>query len=131
MFLYIIVKKEEEVFFMNRLKQLRLEKNITQEELAFQLHTSQQRISKLERHLIPLNEDMIESCVKIFGVTADYLLGISDVQVEIELDLSCPRELPDVQLQELLYYFGSLNESQREMLLGITKVIANESKTFL
>lgn len=116
---------------MNRLKQLRLEKNITQEELAFQLHTSQQRISKLERHLIPLNEDMIERCVKIFGVTADYLLGISDVQVEIELDLSCPKELPDVQLQELLYYFGSLNERQREMLLGITKVIANESKTFL
>ena len=116
---------------MNRIKQLRLEKNITQEELAFQLQTSQQRISKLERHMIPLSEGMIERCVEIFGVTADYLLGISDVQVEVEIGLSCPKELPDVQLQELLYYFGSLNDKQRKLLLGITKVIADESKTFI
>lgn len=116
---------------MNRLRQLRIERNITQEELAFQLHTTQQRISKLERHLIPLSEPMIERCVKIFGVTADYLLGISDVQVEIELGFPCPKELPDVQLQEMFYYFASLNEEQREMLLEITKVIAGGSKTYL
>ena len=107
---------------MNRLKQLRIEKNITQEELAFQLHTSQQRISKLERHLIPLSEPMIERCVKIFGVTADYLLGISDVQVEIELGISCPNEF--------LYYFGALDEKKRELLLGIAKVIADETECY-
>ena len=115
---------------MNRLKQLRIEKNITQEELAFQLHTSQQRISKLERHLIPLSEPMIERCVKIFGVTADYLLGISDVQVEIELGISCPNEVPDVQLQEFLYYFGALDEKKRELLVGIAKVIADETECY-
>lgn len=115
---------------MNRLKQLRIERNITQEELAFLLHTSQQRISKLERHLIPLSEPMIERCVKIFGVTADYLLGISDVQVEIELGISCPKEVPDVQLQEFLYYFGTLDEKKRELLLGIVKVIADETDRF-
>ena len=68
---------------MNRLRQLREERHITQEELAFELNTSQQRISKIERQLVPMGEEMIRNCARFFGVTADYLLGISDVQMQI------------------------------------------------
>ncbi len=39
---------------MSRMKQLREEKDITQEELAFVLDISQQRISKIERNKAPL-----------------------------------------------------------------------------
>ena len=46
---------------MNRLRQLREERHITQEELAFELNTSQQRISKIERQLVPMGEEMIRT----------------------------------------------------------------------
>ena len=52
------------------------------------------------------------------------------MQVEIELGISCPNELPDVQLQEFLYYFGALDEKKRELLLGIAKVIADETECY-
>ena len=57
---------------MNRLKQLREERNITQEELAFQLNTSQQRISKIERQRAPMGEKLIRDGARFFGVTANY-----------------------------------------------------------
>ncbi len=66
---------------MNRLRQLRVERHLTQEELAFELDTTQQNISKLERQLTPMGEQMIIKSARFFGVTADYLLGISDVKL--------------------------------------------------
>ena len=44
---------------MNRLRQLRVERHLTQEELAFELDTTQQNISKIERQLTPMGEQMI------------------------------------------------------------------------
>lgn len=110
---------------MNRLKQLREERNITQEELAFQLNTSQQRISKIERQLVPMGEQMIKDCVRFFGVTADYLLGISDVQVEIGVSLSRGNGIPDGSMQDIIYYYASFDQPQRELMKEITKAIAN------
>lgn len=110
---------------MNRLRQLREERNITQEELAFQLNTSQQRISKIERQLVPMGETLIRDCVRFFGVTADYLLGISDVQIEIAVSLSNTDGLPDDFLQDILYYYVSFNKSGRKLLKEIAKAIAN------
>ena len=63
---------------MNRIKKLREEKKITQEELAFQLETSQQRISKLENQQVLMTEDFIIRCAEYFGVSTDYLLGLED-----------------------------------------------------
>lgn len=110
---------------MNRLRQLREERNITQEELAFQLNTSQQRISKIERQLVPMGETLIRDCARFFGVTADYLLGISDVQIEIAVSLSNTGGLPDDFLQDILYYYVSFDMSERKLLKEIAKSIAN------
>lgn len=51
--------------------------------MAFQLNTSQQKISKIERQRAPMGEKLIRDSARFFGVTTDYLLGISDIQVEI------------------------------------------------
>ena len=109
--------------FMNRLRQLREERHITQEELAFELNTSQQRISKIERQLVPMGEEMIKNSARFFGVTSDYLLGISDVQVQIGIELSNTRELLDGPMQDILYFYQSFDERKRNLIREIAKVI--------
>lgn len=110
---------------MNRLRQLRVERHITQEELAHQLKTSQQQVSKIERYMVPMNEKMIKACVDFFGVTADYLLGISDVQVEIGIGITEPDGGMNVEMRELLYYYESLDPERRKLFRRIAKVVAD------
>ncbi|MCI8792934.1 MAG: helix-turn-helix transcriptional regulator [Eubacterium sp.] len=110
---------------MNRLRQLRVERHLTQEELAFELDTTQQNISKIERQLTPMGEQMIIKSARFFGVTADYLLGISDVKYEIAISLSHSHELPDAALRDILSHYDSLNRPQRELIREIIKVVAD------
>ena len=110
---------------MNRLRQLREEQHITQEELAFQLGTSQQNISKIECQHVSMGEEMIIGAAKFFGVTTDYLLGISDVKFEIEISLSPSHEVPDAALRDILSYYQSFDEPYRDLMRDITKVIAD------
>lgn len=58
------------------LKDLRLEKNLTQKQLADILGIRQENVSKYENELLDLNTDMIAKICKYFDITADYLLGI-------------------------------------------------------
>lgn len=64
--------------FSERLKELRLEKNLSQRELAKELNISQAAIARWESNLhIPNIENAI-MIVTYFGVTTDYLLGLDD-----------------------------------------------------
>lgn len=62
---------------MNRIKDLRKEKNMKQGALAAALHISQQTISSYETEARQMDTDTIRRLCEIFGVTADYLLGFS------------------------------------------------------
>lgn len=59
------------------LKELRLERNLTQTQLAEHLGTTQKNISKYELEVYDLSTDMIQRICKFFNVSADYLLGIT------------------------------------------------------
>lgn len=61
-----------------RIKELRLERGLTQTELAKELGVTQKNISKYELELLDLNTQMICKLCKFFSVSADYLLGLSD-----------------------------------------------------
>lgn len=65
---------------MNRLRQVREAHNMTQKELADSLKLQSSVISKYERGAVSLTGDMIRQLCDIFDCSADYLLGISDVQ---------------------------------------------------
>lgn len=65
------------VILMNKLKQLREEKGMKQLELAAILSVSQNTISRYECGERDLGTDTIAILCRIFGCTADYLLGIS------------------------------------------------------
>lgn len=64
--------------FYERIRALREDNELKQEDIAQKLNTNQKRISRLELNLSqPTVNDIIEYC-KIFNVSADYILGISD-----------------------------------------------------
>ena len=61
-----------------RIRELRIEKGLTQTQLAEILNTTQKSISKYETEFIDLNTNVIISLCKFFNVSADYLLGLTD-----------------------------------------------------
>lgn len=62
----------------NKIKELRIKHNFTQEELAEQLNISSQAVSKWENGISLPDIAQIVPLVNIFGITSDELLGISD-----------------------------------------------------
>lgn len=59
-----------------RLKLLRVEAGFTQAEIAARLGISQQMYSKLENTDTPLDSIRLTKLCNLYGVSADYILGI-------------------------------------------------------
>ncbi len=66
------------ILFNERLKELRIEKDLSQTELAKELNVSQRSISSWETGFRQPDFETLEQLAKYFGVTTDYLLGLSD-----------------------------------------------------
>ncbi len=71
--------------FNERLKELRAFTNphLTQEEVGLQTGMSQRKISRLETGAIKPTPDEIVTLCKFYKVSADYLLGITNIYKEI------------------------------------------------
>ncbi len=63
---------------MNRIRELRKARGMTQEELTVKLRVQRQTLSKYETGAIPLTDDTINILTDFFGVSTDYLLGKSN-----------------------------------------------------
>ena len=63
---------------MNRVKELREEMGWTQKYLGSVLNVKNSAISKYENGRATLTEDTIIKLAKLFNVTSDYILGLSD-----------------------------------------------------
>lgn len=64
--------------FNERLRGLREDKDINQTQLGILLNMSQKKISRLEtKQTEPTPEEIIQIC-KLFKVSADYILGLTD-----------------------------------------------------
>ena len=66
-----------------RLKQLRKESKITQEQLAKYLNVDQSMITKLENGTRSLNVSMIEKICNLFGCSDAYLMGVDDAYIPL------------------------------------------------
>ena len=67
-----------EVVFSERLKELRIEKNVGQVELAKQINVSKGIISLWENNLREPKLSNLIALAKYFDVTIDYLVGLSN-----------------------------------------------------
>lgn len=65
---------------MNKIKQLRLAKGMKQAELAYLLNCTTATVSKYELSQRDIDSMTINRLCDIFGCTADYLLGRSDLE---------------------------------------------------
>lgn len=75
---------------MNRIKQLRKEKKITQIRLSIELEVSQETISAYEKGKYFPSAKSLLKLRDIFGVSIDYILGLSDNKYDLlsESDLT-------------------------------------------
>lgn len=64
--------------FSERLKELRLDKNLSQRDLSKATNFSQAAIARWEAGLQTPNIDVAIVFAKYFGITTDYLLGLED-----------------------------------------------------
>ena len=66
------------ILFKERLKELRIEKALTQTQLAKELRVNQRTISNWEVGERQPDLDTLEVIAKYFNVSYDYLLGLTD-----------------------------------------------------
>lgn len=89
--------------FGDRLKRLRLDKNLTQEELANELNMTKATVSNWENnHATPASEILKELAIR-YNVSADYLVGIDYDKLE--------------RLKASLIELGIYNEDMEDMTL--------------
>ena len=63
---------------MNRLKTLRLQRRLSQKEVANVLNISQQQYSRIEKEDVKINTDKLIKLAKLFNTSIDYILGLTD-----------------------------------------------------
>lgn len=96
--------------FKDRLRLLRQERALTQQELGHILNLSKANISKFETGKLQPNLDHLITLVQYFDVPAEYLLGISDDRK----DLNFPVDVKNA------------GEEKDPFKQKITSVLANE-----
>ena len=80
-----------------RIKELRLARNMTQVDLAKELNVTKQSISNWENDNIQPSIDMLVKIASFFSVSCDYLLGI-DKRKFIEVSGLTEAEIAHIQL---------------------------------
>lgn len=96
----------------NRIKELREEKNLKQEQLAKILSISTSAIGMYERDAREPNDELTLKFANFFNVSTDYLLGKTNT-----------RNYPDIQLDEMEIAFATgikgLNRENKEIAKSI------------
>ena len=115
---------------MNRIRELRIEKELTQKDLAALLSINQTAVGKYERGELEPNLQSLKKLSHIFECTVDYIIGNSDdfgnVVVQnnsmpelrsVEKDLlACFRKLPEDLQRRATSYLKKLVELNEEEL---------------
>lgn len=99
---------------MERLKQLREAKNMTQVRLGIELGVSQETISGYEIGKAMPPADMLVKLADILDTSVDYILGRTDNRY---LDKLSKSDLSDQEL-ELILIFRKLPQNKRERGMG-------------
>lgn len=97
--------KEVIVIFSERLRQLREEKGLTQQELAEKLNIGRASISNYELGTRTPDIEVLNKLADFFGVTTDYLIGRSEYKTfeeENMIKAYAKNEIIDMNLKEIL-----------------------------
>lgn len=113
---------------MNRIRQLREEKKITQVRLSIELEVSQENISSYETEKYYPSAKSLIKLREIFGVSIDYILGLTDTRNDIiqQRDLK-QDELILLQTYRKMDHAGK--ERVKAYMEGYLAAMKNKDKT--
>uniref|UniRef100_UPI004056DD84 helix-turn-helix domain-containing protein n=1 Tax=Agathobacter sp. TaxID=2021311 RepID=UPI004056DD84 len=98
---------------MERLKLLRKQRNLTQQQLADILHVSQQSIHKYEHDITSPDLETLKHMASYFDTSVDYLLNATDISHKIEPVTETM--LNDTEL-EFIETYRSISASQKDVI---------------
>lgn len=99
--------------FSARLKELRTDNDMSQTELAEKLNLKASAISKYEKCITQPALETLKKIAKIFGVTVDYLIGVSDIKNPYEVNRILPSEAELVEHFRKLSYENKIRIDER------------------
>lgn len=110
---------------MNRLKELRMDKNLSQAKLADLFNISQQAVSHYEKGVRDIDSALLKNLAIFFNVSTDYLLGISDIKnytddsnITIALNSETDYDdLPDEAIKEINNFIDYVKEKYKDKKL--------------
>jgi transcriptional regulator with XRE-family HTH domain len=100
----------------NRLKDLRLALDLTQEALADRVGTSPQQIARLERGERKLTHDWMQRLAPALGVDVPALISTGDVVLPKVGD-----QIQDREELELIHFWRKLTSDQKRLLHNMLK----------
>lgn len=104
-----------------RIRELRLEKGMTQEELGARIGVQGSAIGKYERGLLNLKDFMIKDIAKVFGVSPVYIIGLTDCR-------TMEGVRPNATINEITEYLQALSSDNQTIVLNIVKAMAGGKK---
>ena len=99
--------------FASRLRQLRLDKNLRQEQVAKLLGVNNSAISTYENNTRQPSFDILVRLATLYRVSTDYLLGMTNIR---SLDLSGLSDEEVVAVSELVAIMTKRNEQLNSLL---------------
>lgn len=97
--------------FGSKLKTLRLERKMTQAELAKKINLSKANVSKYEADLVEPSLDTLSMISVLFDVSINYLLGLSDkpsVEKKLQPIINSYSDLNEDELKKVMEYIDFL-----------------------
>lgn len=111
---------------MEQLKKLRQSRNLSQQKLAEEFHTSQQSIWKYENGISEPDISTLTRLANYFNVSVDYLVGNSDIPERA--DLIKEKQLsPNESL--LIRQFRSMPARTQALILELANALSNDAYT--
>lgn len=109
-----------------RLKELREERHLTQNDIAKEIKTSQTNIGRWEKELNEPATNFLIRLADFFQCSIDYLLGREDDLGNITIHTEKPAPLPQDE-QELLNIYQALSPAHRSQILEYARYFAEKS----
>ena len=111
-----------------RLRELREERNLTQDDVAKAIKTSRTNIGRWEKELNEPGANLIIDLANFFQCSTDYLLGRSDDFGNVTVQQKSPSNLTPEE-QKLLDDFRSLPRSERNQASEYVHYLAHRRGT--
>lgn len=118
-----ILKGGNNMTFGTRLRELRISSGLTQAQFADKIKLSKANVSKYESGIIEPSLDTIFLICQLFSVSADYLIGLSDIKSQLLFNNSAKETLSDQLCIDAIQCFSQLSKNGQEKALEYMQML--------